>query len=87
VAGVTRYVSRAKTGGIKGGWPAEDKAAVDRLPPDWFDHFALPLKGRDVHERISLVFKRLQVVRTGRQTQHRVPSHTGKVIEGSPQTA
>jgi CreA protein len=67
VAGVTCYVSRAKTGGIKGGLGlAEDKAEASiscrQVGPI---AIAKPLpKQEDMFtERISLVFKKLRVVR------------------------
>ena len=67
VKGITCYVSRAKTGGIKGGLGlAEDKAeasiACRQTGPI---SFPKPLKRQDemFSERISLVFKRLRVVR------------------------
>src|SRR5260221_459216 len=67
VAGVTCYVSRAKTGGIKGGLGlAEDRAeasisCVQTGPIQ----IPAPLKQQDevFTERISLLFKRLRVVR------------------------
>jgi CreA protein len=67
VKGVTCYLSRAKTGGIKGGLGlAEDTAeatiAYRQTGPI---SFPKPLKQQDemFSERISLVFKRLRVVR------------------------
>ena len=67
VAGVTCYVSRAKTGGIKGALGlAEDKAeasiACVQVGPI---RIAKPLpKQEDMFtERISLIFKKLRVVR------------------------
>ena len=67
VAGVTCYVSRAKTGGIKGGLGlAEDKSeasiACRQTGPITF---AKPLRQQEemFSERISLVFKKLRVVR------------------------
>jgi CreA protein len=65
--GVTCYVSRAKTGGIKGALGlAEDKAeasiACRQVGPI---SFRKPLRQQEevFSERISLVFKRLRVVR------------------------
>lgn len=67
VSGVTCYVSRAKTGGIKGAVGlAEDKSeasiACRQVGPI---SFAKPLPAQEemFSERISLVFKRLRVVR------------------------
>ncbi|MEO6033148.1 MAG: CreA family protein, partial [Burkholderiaceae bacterium] len=67
VSGVTCYVSRAKTGGIKGAVGiAEDKAeasiACRRVGPIAFAH---PLREQEevFTERLSLLFKKLRVVR------------------------
>ena len=67
VAGVTCYVSRAKTGGIKGGLGlAEDKAeasiACAQTGPIRIDQ-PLPQQEDMFTERISLLFKKLRVVR------------------------
>lgn len=93
VAGVTCYVSRAKTGGIKGGLGlAEDKAeasiACRQTGPI---SFAQPIGKKEemYSERISLVFKRLQVVRmvdVKRSTLVYL-TYSDKVIEGSPQNS
>jgi CreA protein len=93
VAGVTCYVSRAKTGGIKGALGlAEDKSeasiACRQVGPV---SFAKPLRQQDevFSERISLVFKRLRVVRmvdTKRNTLVYM-TYSDRVIEGSPQNS
>jgi CreA protein len=93
VKGVTCYVSRAKTGGIKGGLGlAEDKAeasiACRQTGPI---SFPKPLRRQDemFNERISLVFKRLRVVRmvdAGRNTLVYL-TYSDRVIEGSPQNS
>ena len=93
VKGITCYVSRAKTGGIKGGLGlAEDKAeasiACRQTGPI---SFAKPLKRQEemYSERISLVFKRLRVVRmvdVGRNTLVYL-TYSDRVIEGSPQNS
>lgn len=93
VKGVTCYVSRAKTGGIKGGLGlAEDKAeasiACRQTGPISFPR---PLKQQEemFSERISLVFKRLRVVRmvdAGRNTLVYL-TYSDRVIEGSPQNS
>ena len=93
VKGVTCYVSRAKTGGIKGGLGlAEDKAeasiacrqtgAISFAKP-------IPVQGEMYSERISLVFKKLRVVRmvdTARNTLVYL-TYSDRVIEGSPQNS
>ncbi len=93
VRGITCYVSRAKTGGIKGGLGlAEDKAeasiACRQTGPI---SFPKPLRQQDemFSERISLVFKKLRVVRmvdAGRNTLVYL-TYSDRVIEGSPQNS
>ncbi len=93
VAGVTCYVSRAKTGGIRGGLGlAEDKAeasiACRQVGPI---RFAKPLRQQDeiFTERTSLVFKRLRVVRMVDAKRNALVylTYSDRVIEGSPQNA
>ncbi len=93
VQGVTCYVSRAKTGGIKGGLGlAEDKAeasiACRQVGPI---RFAKPLRQQDeiFTERTSLVFKRLRVVRMVDAKRNALVylTYSDRVIEGSPQNA
>jgi CreA protein len=93
VKGVTCYVSRAKTGGIKGGLGlAEDKAeasiACRQTGPI---SFAKPIKQQDemFSERISLVFKRLRVVRMVDAPRNTLVylTYSERVIEGSPQNS
>jgi CreA protein len=93
VEGVTCYLSRAKTGGVKGGLGlAEDRAeasiACRQVGPI---RFTDKLKdGEEVFkERTSLVFKTMQVVRffdEGRNTLVYLV-YSDRVIEGSPQNA
>ncbi len=93
VAGVTCYVSRAKTGGIKGGLGlAEDKAeasiACRQTGPI---SFPKPLRQQDemFSERISLVFKKLRVVRMVDKPRNTLVylTYSDRVIEGSPQNS
>ncbi len=93
VAGVTCYVSRAKTGGIKGALGlAEDKSdasiACRQVGPI---RIAEPLKEQDevFSERRSLLFKRLRVIRMVDRERHTLVylTYTDKLIEGSPQNA
>ena len=93
VKGVTCYVSRAKTGGIKGGLGlAEDKAeasiACRQTGPISFPQ---PLKREDemFSERISLIFKRLRVVRMVDASRNTLVylTYSDRVIEGSPQNS
>jgi CreA protein len=75
VQGVTCYVSRAKTGGIKGALGlAEDRAeasiACRQVGPIAFPK-PLPRQEEVFSERISLVFKKLRIVRmVDREAQH-----------------
>ena len=93
VAGVTCYVSRAKTGGIKGGLGlAEDKAeasiACRQTGPI---SFAKPIDQKEemLNERISLVFKKLRVVRMVDRKRNTLVylTYSDRVIEGSPQNS
>ena len=93
VKGVTCYVSRAKTGGIKGGLGlAEDKAeasiACRQTGPI---SFPKPIRPNEemFSERISLVFKRLRVVRMVDAPRNTLVylTYSDRVIEGSPQNS
>lgn len=93
VSGVTCYLSRAKTGGVKGGLGlAEDRAeasiACRQVGPI---SFAGELKDGDevFRERTSLVFKTMQVVRFFDQKRNTLVYlvYSDRVIEGSPQNA
>lgn len=93
VAGVTCYLSRAKTGGIKGGLGlAEDRAeasiACRQVGPV---SFKSELKdGEEVfRERTSLVFKTMQVVRFFDEKRNTLVYlvYSDRFIEGSPQNA
>jgi len=93
VTGVTCYVSRARTGGIKGTLGlAEDRAeasiACRQVGPIGF---AQPLKAQQevFSERMSLLFKRLRVVRMvdARRNTLVYLSYSDKLIDGSPQNS
>ena len=93
VTGVTCYVSRAKTGGIKGAVGlAEDKAeasiACRQTGPISFPK-PLPRQEEMFSERISLIFKRLRVVRMVDSTRNTLVylTYSDRVIEGSPQNS
>lgn len=93
VPGVTCYVSRAKTGGIKGGLGlAEDKAeasiACTRVGPISFPK-PLPRQEDMFTERISLLFKKLRVVRMVDPKRNALVylTYSDRVIEGSPQNS
>ncbi len=93
VLGVTCYVSRAKTGGIKGGLGlAEDKAEASiACRQTGAISFPKPIKVQDemFSERISLVFKRLRVVRMVDASRNTLVylTYSDRVIEGSPQNS
>lgn len=93
VEGVTCYLSRAKTGGVKGGLGlAEDRAeasiACRQVGPI---NFKGELKdGEEVFkERTSLVFKTMQVVRFLDKKRNTLVYlvYSDRMIEGSPQNA
>ncbi len=93
VKGVACYVSRAKTGGIKGGLGlAEDKSeasiACRQVGPITFAK-PLPRQEEVFSERISLVFKRVRVVRMVDAARNTLVylTYADRVIEGSPQNA
>jgi CreA protein len=93
VVGVTCYVSRAKTGGYKGALGlAEDKSeasiACRQTGPITF---AKPLDMQEdvLTERISLVFKKLRVVRMVDAPRNTLVylTYSDRLIEGSPQNS
>jgi CreA protein len=93
VSGVTCFVSRARTGGIKGALGlAEDKSeasiACRQVGPI---AIAKPIKAQEeiFSERISLVFKRLRIVRMVDPKRHALVylTYSDRVIEGSPQNS
>lgn len=93
VAGVTCYVSRAKTGGYKGALGlAEDKSeasiACRQTGPITFTK---PLETQEdvLTERISLVFKKLRVVRMVDKPRNTLVylTYSDRLIEGSPQNS
>ena len=93
VQGVTCYVSRAKTGGLKGALGlAEDKSeasiACRQVGPIGFAK-PLPEQEEVFSERISLVFKRLRIVRMVDTSRNALVylTYSDRLIEGSPQNA
>jgi CreA protein len=93
VEGVTCYLSRAKTGGVKGGLGlAEDRAeasiACRQVGPIRFKE-ALKDGDEVFKERTSLVFKTMQVVRFFDKKRNTLVYlvYSDRVIEGSPQNA
>ena len=93
VNGVTCYVSRAKTGGIKGGLGlAEDRseAAIEcrQIGPISIPR-PLPVQEEVFNERTSLVFKKLRIVRMIDKSRNALVylTYSDRVIEGSPQNS
>ncbi|MDO5056006.1 MAG: CreA family protein [Lautropia sp.] len=93
VQGVTCYVSRARTGGIKGSLGvAEDKSEASischQVGPVTFSR-PLPKQTSVFSERLSLVFKRLHVVRMVDRERNTLVylTYSDKVIDGSPKNS
>jgi CreA protein len=93
VGGVSCYVSRAKTGGLSGAVGlAEDKAeasiACRQVGPITFTG-PLPAQEEVFSERISLVFKKLRIVRMVDRNRNALVylTYSDRVIEGSPQNS
>ncbi|KQV53448.1 hypothetical protein ASC95_11985 [Pelomonas sp. Root1217] len=93
VQGVTCYVSRAKTGGIKGAIGlAEDKSeasiACRQVGPITISQ-ALPRQEEVFNERISLVFKRLRIVRLVDPARNTLVylTYSDRLVDGSPQNS
>ena len=93
VQGVTCYVSRARIGGIKGTLGlAEDRAeasiACRQVGPISFPE---PLKKQEevFSERMSILFKRLRIVRMVDPTRNVLVylTYSEKLIDGSPQNS
>lgn len=94
INGVACYVSRAKTGGISGSLGlAEDKAeasiACRQVGPISFPGKPLKAQEEVFSERISLVFKKLRVIRIVDLQRHTLVylTYSDRVIEGSPQNS
>ena len=92
VGGVTCYVSRARTGGIKGTLGlAEDRAeasiACRQVGPITFTGKTLPAQEEMFNERMSLLFKKLRVVRMVDAKRNVLVylTYSDKLIDGSPQ--
>jgi CreA protein len=90
---VTCYVSRAKTGGIKGGLGlAEDKSeasiACRQVGPIAMAA-PLPLQEEVFSERMSIVFKKLRIVRMVDRPRNTLVylTYSERLIEGSPQNS
>ncbi|BDD92459.1 MAG: CreA family protein [Pandoraea sp.] len=93
VHGVTCYVSRAKTGGLKGlVGLAEDKAeasiACRSVGPVSFEG-TLPKKEEVFSEGLSPLFKKLRIVRMVDKARNTLVylTYSDKLIDGSPQNS
>ena len=93
VNGVTCYLSRARTGGIKGALGvAEDKAEAS-ISCRQVGPISIPgpiaAQEEIFNERISLVFKRLRIVRMVDVKRNALVylTYSDRVIEGSPQNS
>ena len=89
VLGVTCYVSRAKTGGLKGAiGVAEDKAeasiACRQVGPISFSK-PLPAQEEVLNERLSILFKKLRVVRMVDKKRNTLVylTYSDRLIDGS----
>lgn len=94
VQGVTCYVSRARIGGIKGTLGlAEDRAeasiACRQVGPISFPKPPLKAQEEVFSERMSLLFKRLRIVRMVDAERNTLVylTYSDKLIEGSPQNS
>ena len=93
VPGVTCYVSRAKTGGVKGGLGlAEDKSEASiACRQTGAISFPKPIPRQEemLSERISLVFKHLRVVLMVDVKRNALVylTYSDRLIEGSPQNS
>lgn len=92
VKGVTCYVSRARTGGIKGSIGlAEDKSDASIACRQVADNITftekLPTQEDVFTERLSILFKRLHVVRVIDPARNTLVymTYSDRLIEGSPQ--
>jgi CreA protein len=93
VAGVTCYVSRAKTGGISGALGlAEDRSEASIACRQTGNiTFPKPINQQEemFNERISFIFKKLRVVRMVDVKRNALVylTYADRVIEGSPQNS
>jgi CreA protein len=93
VAGITCYVSRAKTGGIKGALgvavdKAEASIACRQVGPVSVKQ-PLPQQEEVFSERMSLLFKRLRIVRMVDRERNTLVylTYSDRLVDGSPQNA
>jgi CreA protein len=93
VEGVTCYVSRAKTGGIKGALGLAEDRSEASIACRQVGPIAIPKPIRQQEEifseRTSLVFKHLRIVRMVDAKRHSLVylTYSDRLIEGSPQNS
>ena len=93
VVGVTCYVSRAKTGGVKGALglavdKSEASIACRQVGPVSVKQ-PLPQQEEVFNERLSLLFKRLRIVRMVDRPRNTLVylTYSDRLVDGSPQNA
>ena len=93
VAGVTCYVSRAKTGGVKGALglavdKAEASIACRQVGPVSIKQ-PLPQQEEVFNERLSILFKRLRIVRMVDRPRNTLVylTYSDRLVDGSPHNA
>jgi CreA protein len=93
VAGITCYVSHAKTGGIKGALgiavdKSEASIACRQVGPVSVKQ-PLPQQEEVFNERQSILFKRLRIVRMVDRTRNTLVylTYSDRLVDGSPQNA
>ncbi len=93
VQGVTCYVSRAKTGGVKGALglavdKAEASIACRQVGPVAIRQ-PLPQQEEVFSERLSILFKRLRIVRMVDRARNTLVylTYSDRLVDGSPQNA
>ena len=93
VAGITCYVSRAKTGGVKGALglavdKSEASIACRQVGPVSIKQ-PLPQQEEVFSERMSFLFKRLRIVRMVDRERNTLVylTYSDRLVDGSPQNA
>lgn len=93
VNGVTCYLSRARTGGVKGALGVAEDRAEASISCRQVGPISIPkpiaAQEEIFNERISLVFKRLRIVRMVDAKRNALVylTYSDRVIEGSPQNS
>ena len=93
VAGVACFVSRAKTGGVKGALGiAEDRSnasiACRQVGPITFEK-PLPQQEEVFNERLSIMFKKLRIVRMVDKKRNTLVylTYSDRLVDGSPKNS